>query len=166
MATESRKTREQLLRENAGLRARLDEAEETLRAIHSGEVDAVVVSGPKGDQVYSLVGAESIYRLVVETMKEAALTVAPDGTVLYCNTRFGELIERPLEQIVGRPLAAFVAPDGPDFVEQLAALRGGASGEAPAGLRRVRRHDGAGTGVGEPPEPARRRSPPASWPPT
>lgn len=125
MAKKSRDTRDQLLQENAELRARLGEAEETLRAIHNGEVDAVVVSGPKGDRVYSLVGAESIYRLVVETMKEAALTVAPNGTILYCNTRFGELIKRPLEQIVGRPLTAFLGLDGPDSAEPLAALREG-----------------------------------------
>ena len=30
------------------LRRRLDEAEETLRAIREGEVDAVVVDGPQG----------------------------------------------------------------------------------------------------------------------
>jgi len=112
MGTTDRKTRNQLLQENDELKARLSEAEETLRAIHDGEVDAVVVSGARGDQVYSLAGAESVYRLVVETMKETALTVAPDGTVLFCNTRFGELIKRPLEQIVGRRLASFLAPGG------------------------------------------------------
>ena len=32
---------------------RLEEAEETLRAIRKGEVDALVVSGPQGDQVYT-----------------------------------------------------------------------------------------------------------------
>jgi len=38
-------------RELAGLRARLAEAEETLRAIHSGEVDAVVVAGKQGQRL-------------------------------------------------------------------------------------------------------------------
>jgi hypothetical protein len=33
---------------------RLQEAEETLDAIRSGEVDAVVIGGPAGQQVYTL----------------------------------------------------------------------------------------------------------------
>jgi hypothetical protein len=36
---------EALRRENAGLRARLEELDETLRAIRGGEVDAIVVEG-------------------------------------------------------------------------------------------------------------------------
>ncbi len=45
-------------REN--LRERVTELEETLRAIRSGEVDAVVVSAPQGDQVFTLQGAEHL----------------------------------------------------------------------------------------------------------
>ena len=54
------KSEAKLLRENAELRARLDEAEETLRAIRAGEVDALVI----GEQVYSLKGAETPYRIL------------------------------------------------------------------------------------------------------
>ena len=48
-----------LVAENAELRARLEEAEETLRAIRSGEVDALVVESPTGPQVYSLQSADA-----------------------------------------------------------------------------------------------------------
>ena len=47
------------LREIAVLRARLAEAEETLRAIRAGETDAVVVSGKRGQQVFTLEGARA-----------------------------------------------------------------------------------------------------------
>ncbi len=107
----ARKTRQQLASENEELRARLAEAEETLRAIREGEVDAIVVSGPGGERVFSLTGAEQVYRLIAETMSEAALTVAVDGTVLFANAQLGQLLRRPLEQIVGRPLRDFVHPD-------------------------------------------------------
>ena len=60
------------------LRMRLEEAEETLRAIREGEVDALVVSSPQGDQVYTLKGAEQPYRVFVETMNEGAVTLGPD----------------------------------------------------------------------------------------
>jgi len=101
------------------LKARLAEAEETLRAIREGEVDAVVVSGAQGEQVYSLVGAESVYRLIVDTMKEAAFTVAFDGTILYANGRFGEFVKQPVEQVVGHDLRQFVAAGDRAAVEAI-----------------------------------------------
>jgi PAS domain S-box-containing protein len=105
-----RKT-DRLAEENLRLRIQLQEAEETLRAIREGEVDAIIVSGSRGDQVFSLTGAESVYRLIVETMKEAALTITFDGKVLYCNRQFSELIHTPLGGILGHQLNEFVLPE-------------------------------------------------------
>ena len=103
------------------LQAKLEEAEEALRAIREGAMDAIIVSGSQGKQVFSLTGAESVYRLIVETMKEAALTVSLDGTILFCNGQFGELVKTPLERIVGHRLEAFVAPDQRALVASLIA---------------------------------------------
>ncbi len=111
MAKKKTKTSAAYEAEIEQLQLRLEEAEETLRAIREGEVDAVVVSGTKGEQVFSLVGAESIYRLIVETMKEAALTLTFDGQILFCNAQFGQFVQRPLEQIVGHELQEFIAPN-------------------------------------------------------
>jgi PAS domain S-box-containing protein len=111
-----------LLRENEELRAQLAEAQETLRAICEGEVDAVVVSGSKGEQIFSLSGTESIYRLIVETMKEAAFTVTIEGTILYSNAQFGMLIKRPMEQILGHSLQEFVDPANCSAANSLLAL--------------------------------------------
>jgi PAS domain S-box-containing protein len=91
------------------LRQRLAEAEDTLRAIREGEVDAVIVSGSKGERIFSLSESESIYRLMVETMSEAGLAVTPEGTILFANNRFAEMVGKPLERVAGRPLAQFVA---------------------------------------------------------
>jgi PAS domain S-box-containing protein len=97
--------------EVADLRQRLADAEETLRAIYQGEVDALVVRGPQGPQIFTLRGAQEPYRILVERMHEGALTLSTDGLILYCNRHFAALIEQPLEQIVGRPLAEFVPPN-------------------------------------------------------
>jgi PAS domain S-box-containing protein len=83
------------------LQARLAEAEETLRAIYQGEVDALLVATPEGDQVFTLQGAERPYRLLIEAMNEGALTLTPDGTILYCNSRFAEMARQPMEQLIG-----------------------------------------------------------------
>jgi PAS domain S-box-containing protein len=92
------------------LRQRLSEAEETLRAIYHGAVDALVVRGPEGPQIFTLRSAQEPYRAFVEHMNEGALTLAPDGTILYSNRHFADLLESPLEQIVGKPFATFVSP--------------------------------------------------------
>src|SRR5271170_6468208 len=81
--------------QQTNLRARLNTAEETLRAIQSGEVDALMVSSPRGEQAVSLKGGEPTYRMLVEAMSEGAATLSRDGALLYCNRRFRELLRRP-----------------------------------------------------------------------
>ena len=115
-----------LQRENEELRRQLGEAEDALRAIREGQVDAIVVDGERGTQVFSLAGAERIYRVLVETMYEAALTVAPDGTILFCNQRFCDLMRTALPETVGRKLEAFTpAEERPELAALLAAARTG-----------------------------------------
>ncbi|HEX8204148.1 MAG TPA: hypothetical protein VF590_26965, partial [Isosphaeraceae bacterium] len=76
-----------LLAENADLRARLEEAEETLDALRLGEVDALLIGGPDGERVDTLEGADHAYRLLIERMSEGDVTPADDGTILYGNGR-------------------------------------------------------------------------------
>ena len=99
------------------LRLRLEEAEETLRAIGSGKVDAFVVSGGEGSQVFTLKGAEHPYRVLVETMNEGAATLTTDGTILYCNNSLAEMLRMPLENLIGTSLASHIAPADRLFFE-------------------------------------------------
>lgn len=93
------------------LKARLTVAEETLNAIYRREVDALIVGAPGGEQVFTLQGAETSYRLLVEAMNEGALTLGPEGTVLYCNKRFAEMINCPIEQVIGSAWPRFFPPE-------------------------------------------------------
>ena len=93
------------------LRRRLQEAEDTIDAIRDGHVEALVVHAPDGEQVYTLRSADQPYRLIVEQMREGALTLAEDGTILYCNQRFAELIALPAERIAGQGLGQFLRTD-------------------------------------------------------
>ena len=103
-------TQKQLVDENASLRARLDEAEDTLRAIRSGEVDALVVSGVDGEHIFTLNGAERMYRMLIEDMNEGALTLAPDGVILYANRRFARMLKTPLEKVIGSAIHTWILP--------------------------------------------------------
>jgi PAS domain S-box-containing protein len=109
MATNSR-SRKALLAENEELHRRLEEAEETLAASGSSEVDAFAVPGPEVEQVFTLKRAAHSYRVLVETMKEGAATLAVDGTILCCNDRLATLLQVPQERLIGTPLASYVAP--------------------------------------------------------
>ena len=97
--------------EIATLRLRLEEAEETIRAIRSGAVDAFVVEEPHGARVYTLETADRPYRLLVEEMQQGALTLGRDGTIAYCNRRLADLVGRPLERLVGVPFRDFIPLD-------------------------------------------------------
>src|ERR1700679_900226 len=93
----------------AELSARLEEAEETLRAVGAGEIDAFIVQGPRGEQVYSLRSAEQPYRTLVEEMQEGAAILTAVGDIVYCNTQFATLVGIPLEDVIGRPLDRFLS---------------------------------------------------------
>jgi PAS domain S-box-containing protein len=90
------------------LRARLQTAEETLAAIRSGEVDALMVFGQRGEQVVTLKGGEPAYRMLVEAMSEGAVTLSRDGAVLYSNRKFAEIIRRPPGKVVGLAVHSLV----------------------------------------------------------
>lgn len=91
----------ELYQEFDSLRARLAEAEETLRAIRSGEVDALVVTTAQGQQVFSLRGIEHPYRMLIEQMAGGTANLSSDGTILYCNRRLAALLATPQEQVIG-----------------------------------------------------------------
>jgi PAS domain S-box-containing protein len=95
----------------ADLRRRLREAEDTINAIREGHVEALVVSAPDGERIFTLRSADQPYRLMVEQMREGALTLAADGTILYCNQRFAELIARPAERVAGQAFGEFLHLD-------------------------------------------------------
>ncbi|MEO6003116.1 MAG: ATP-binding protein [Opitutus sp.] len=91
--------------EFTSLTDRLREAEETIEAIQSGAVDAVVVKGAAGSQIYSLTGVEDRYRVYVEQMQEGAITASQDGVILYCNQRFAEMVKTPIERVISAGMA-------------------------------------------------------------
>jgi len=115
----------------AELSARLEEAEETLRAVSAGEIDAFIVQGPRGEQVYSLRSAEQPYRTLVEEMQEGAAILTVAGDIVYCNRQFASLVGIPLEDVIGRPLDRFLS--GGDRLA-FAMLRRAGSGKCRARL--------------------------------
>ena len=93
------------------LKSRLAETEETLRAIQEYMVDAFVVNRENGIQVVTLNESEIPYRMMVESMNEGAVTLIPDGTIFYCNGRFGEMIQADCEKLIGVSFQTLIVPE-------------------------------------------------------
>ena len=116
----------------AELTARLEEAEETLRAVRAGEIDAFIVQGPRGEQVYSLRSAEQPYRTLVEEMQEGAAILTTAGDIVYANRQLAALVAIPLEDLIGRALEHFLnGDDRPAFAN----LRKSGNGKCRARLQ-------------------------------
>jgi two-component system CheB/CheR fusion protein len=117
------RTKEQLIIENEELQSHLAETEEALATIRSGEVDAIVVPGRVGEQVYSISSAETPYRTFIEEMDEGAVTLSGEGLVIYCNQRFAELVNEPIERVIGSYFKRFIVPDDRSKLQKLLARR-------------------------------------------
>ena len=112
-------------RERAALRAEVEqlrvqvaEAQETLRAIGAGEVDALVVSTNDGERIFTLRGADEAYRMLVEQMAEGAVTLV-DGAIHYANRRFAQMVGRPLEEVIGTGFSGHVTAHDRGRVQEL-----------------------------------------------
>jgi two-component system sensor kinase FixL len=102
--------RDSLIKENAELRSQLNEALEALEAIRSGEVDAVVIYGESGEQVYTLQGADQTYRVMMESIAEGAATLSEDGIVTWANAYLADMLNMPLELLLGSEVSCSIAP--------------------------------------------------------
>jgi PAS domain S-box-containing protein len=105
------KTYEQLVSENATLHQQLEEATDTIEAIRTGQVDALVVQAPdQKHQLYTLKTADQTYRVFIEKMNEGAVTLNEDGIILYSNSRFAGMVNTPLSQVVGQHFDKYIPP--------------------------------------------------------
>jgi two-component sensor histidine kinase/PAS domain-containing protein len=129
---------------------RYDDAAETLEAIHHGHIDAVVViKDAEGPQVLMLEGADRPYQVLVERMSEGAVTVGPEGRILYVNGRLSELTGHPAEYFIDRDLTTLFEAEAPALIPdesvETSLLR---SGKAPLPVKVWARHISIGRASG------------------
>src|ERR1700742_465903 len=104
-------TYNKLLSENEELRMQLEDANDTINAIRTGQVDAFVVEADGEHQLYTLKTADQTYRVFIEKMNEGAVTLNHDGLILYSNSRFASMVAMPLEKVLGLSFDEFI-PEG------------------------------------------------------
>ena len=98
---------------------RVDEAEETVRAICDGSVDAFVVQDGAGHRVYTLEGADLPYNVLVERMQQGAAILDAYGNIIYANPSLAQLMGVDHDSLVGLPLQRFLNSDDQVLFQKL-----------------------------------------------
>jgi len=101
-------TYEELLAKYEEVQAELEEANDTIQAIRTGQVDALVVQGSNGTQLYTLKTADHTYRVFIEKMREGAVTLNSSGVILYCNSQFASIVNLPLATVIGSVMSDYI----------------------------------------------------------
>ena len=101
-------TKEQLAAELEELRLQLEDANDTIHAIRTGMVDAFVVQGADGHQLYTLKSADQTFRVLIEKMQEGAVTLNKNGIILYCNSSFADMAAISLDRVIGTHFNQFI----------------------------------------------------------
>ena len=109
------------------LARQLAEAQATIDALLSGQIDAVIDSRTStpvllAEAQQSLRDSEARYRRIVETANEGIWSIDLQSRMTFVNQRFAEMIRLPVEEILGKSLF--------DFVPEASQLRAAARAEA------------------------------------
>jgi PAS domain S-box-containing protein len=110
---------EDLQKELEELRLQMNEANDTIEAIRTGQIDAFVVQNNGEHQLYTLKTADHTYRVFIEKMSEGAVTLNHQGLILYCNSRFAAMVNLPLSQVIGVSFENFISNEFNLFYKQL-----------------------------------------------
>jgi len=97
----------------------IEEAEQTLRAIQYGAVDAFVVEEPEGHRVYTLEGSDLPYSTLVERMQQGAAMLDARGCIVYCNLSLAQLLGVSREKVIGQYLQDLLDPADQPLCQKL-----------------------------------------------
>jgi PAS domain S-box-containing protein len=101
------------------LKLQLEEANGTIDAIRSGQVDALVVKRDDVHQLYTLKSTDHTYRVFIEKMAEGAVTLNRKGIIVYSNSQFGKMVGVPLSNVTGVAFDSFISPEDTDQYNKL-----------------------------------------------
>ena len=95
---------------------RLDEAEATIKALLSGQIDAVVdpaTSTPilLSEAQIALRRSEDRYRRIVEATIEGIVEIDDHGTIVFANERFAEMLGVARADVLGKEVTSFMSAE-------------------------------------------------------
>ncbi len=109
---------------NKELQQKLLEARESIDAIKTGNIDALVIADKKDLRVLTEKTADKTYRILIEKMHEGAVTLNEDGTIIYCNSYFANLVNLPLQKVTGTEFKKFIDETSKEKIKNLFKQKG------------------------------------------
>ena len=123
------------------LEDKLEEYQQFIDAIKSGEIDGFALNRDTHHEVVTFQGSDYVYRMLVENFGEGALTLSEDALTVYSNNYFLELMQLPYELVIGKSFYQFIDPESQETFTQLfkKGLTGQSKGEIclTTGQRRI-----------------------------
>jgi PAS domain S-box-containing protein len=101
----------QLLLKIQELENRLEESEQLIEAIKSGEVDAFAINRENKSEIYTLQSGDYAYRVLIEEFEEGAINITEEGLIVYTNPYFFKLLKLPYEKVIGSSIFNFIHAD-------------------------------------------------------
>lgn len=112
------KENEKLIREKTELHQKLIEANEVIEAIKKGNIDAVFTADDEVARVLVSGTYDQAYRKFIENMSEGVVTLHTDGTIIYSNSSFAEMIDLPLGKVIGANFRDFIPTEYIEHIDQ------------------------------------------------
>lgn len=104
----------------ADLRRRLEEAEEVIRAIREGEIDALVVRNQtREEEIFTLEGGVESYRSFMEAMDIGAAAFDRSSNLVYANKVLCDLVGLSRDDLSAAKLFQALGPNGSEAVKSL-----------------------------------------------
>ena len=121
----------ELLERIHDLEHRLEESEQLIDAIKSGEVDAFAINNEHEQEIYTLQSGDYAYRILIEEFGEGAINVSEEGLIVYTNPYFCDLLKVSYDKVIGSPIFDIIHPDSSEEFTRLfnASFAGKSKGE-------------------------------------
>src|SRR4030095_89029 len=110
---------EQLSEKVKELESKLEEYEQFIEAIKGGEIDGFALNKNNQHEIFTFLGSDYAYRMLVENFGEGALTLSEDALTVYTNNYFLELLKLPYESVIGKSFFQFIHPESKETFTQL-----------------------------------------------
>lgn len=108
------------LKDDKNFLQKIEKVEESIEALEQAGVDSIVVDSPTGHRFYTLVGSDEPAGILIDTVNEAAACLSTDGTILYSNARFAEILKTSSQSILGKKFTQyFTEPHRASIVKML-----------------------------------------------
>lgn len=90
---------------------RVSECLDVAHAMRNGEVDTLLVPTAETTSPLLVAGADSIYRVLVETLQEGILTIDSKSDIVFTNRRTGEILGCDPDSLLGLDVLTLAKPE-------------------------------------------------------